>query len=202
MNFYFVRHGESEANVQRIISNRRLPHGLTARGRAQAEQLAAELSDARPTQIFSSPILRARQTAEILAAHFALPVSVTDALREYDCGILEGRGDETSWAHHRQQFENWVAHERWDSCTAGGESFNAIRARFAPFIENLVRREPRTANLVLVGHGGIFILMLPLILANVSHALALAQPFRNTAYVRAETRADHLVCIEWCGLPL
>lgn len=43
MRLIFARHGESQANVERIISNRALPHGLTAKGRAQAETLALRL---------------------------------------------------------------------------------------------------------------------------------------------------------------
>ena len=41
MRIYFARHGESEANLLHVFSNRGVKHGLTARGRAQAETLAA-----------------------------------------------------------------------------------------------------------------------------------------------------------------
>ena len=200
MKFYFVRHGESEANVLGIISNRDLPHGLTAHGRTQAELLAKQLRRLEPAKIFASPILRAQQTADILAKRLRVPFSVTDALREYDCGILEGKSDKASWEQHHLQFGNWVERERWDSRTEGGESFDDMRARFVPFIESLVKQEPANANLILIGHGGIFLLMLPLVLANVTHAFALSQSFRNTAYVLAETRADKLMCVEWCGV--
>lgn len=202
MQLYFVRHGESEANVQHIISNRDLPHGLTERGRAQARQLAQQFGELAITRIFSSPILRAQQTAEILSARFAIPFTVTDALREYDCGILEGKADEASWAQHHAQFDNWVGRERWDSRTEGGESFDDMRARFVPFIATLAQSEPSDANIVLIGHGGIFLLMLPRVLANVTQAFALGQPFRNTAFVHAETRGEKLVCVEWCGVKM
>ena len=45
MRLYFVRHGQSEANVLRVISNRDLPHHLTDMGRQQAEALARSLAD-------------------------------------------------------------------------------------------------------------------------------------------------------------
>ena len=64
MRVLFTRHGESEANVEGIISNRDLPHRLTVVGIAQAEALAERLGDFDVRMIFSSPILRARETAE------------------------------------------------------------------------------------------------------------------------------------------
>ena len=93
MRLIFARHGENQANVERIISNRSLPHGLTAKGRAQAETLAALLDENTVVAIYASPILRAQETASILSERLGLPVRTSDALREFDCGIAEGRGD-------------------------------------------------------------------------------------------------------------
>src|SRR3712207_5088470 len=97
MTLYFVRHGESEANRLREFSNRGVKHGLTPRGREQAAALARALRGAAVAKLFSSPLLRAVETAEILSAAIGVPYEVTDALREYDCGILEGRSDAASW---------------------------------------------------------------------------------------------------------
>ncbi|HEU0293377.1 MAG TPA: histidine phosphatase family protein, partial [Anaerolineales bacterium] len=89
MKLYFVRHGESEANILHVISNRESSFGLTSLGKQQAQTLAEKLKDVHITAIFSSPILRARETADILSKSFHLNYQVTEALREYDCGILE-----------------------------------------------------------------------------------------------------------------
>src|SRR5215510_3422657 len=94
MKIYFARHGESEANLLHEFSNRGVKHGLTQKGRAQAAELAVELAAKPILRIYSSPLLRATQTAGILAEALGLEVEVTDALREYDCGVLEGRADE------------------------------------------------------------------------------------------------------------
>ena len=59
MNLYFARHGESEANIQNVISNRGLQHPLTLNGRKQAARLAEHLKDAGLAGIFCSPIQRA-----------------------------------------------------------------------------------------------------------------------------------------------
>jgi broad specificity phosphatase PhoE len=55
------------------------------------------------------------------------------------------------------------------------------------------------ATVALVGHGGLYRLMLPLVLANVSAAFAMETPIPNASYVRAETRGGVLAAVEWCG---
>jgi len=91
MRIYFARHGESQANLLHEISNRGLRHGLTRKGREQAVALAQRLQHRPIAHIYSSPVLRAIETSVILANRLEVDYEITDALREYDCGILEGR---------------------------------------------------------------------------------------------------------------
>jgi probable phosphoglycerate mutase len=200
MKLYFARHGESEANVLRVISNRGMQHGLTETGRQQAQALTAQLRSAAISAIYTSPLLRALQTGEILSAALGIPFVATDALREYDCGILEGTSGPATWDAYWQQRADWIAGGKWAGRIEGGESFLDMQARFVPFIRQLLTDEkPVASNIVLVGHGGLYQCMLPLVLANVSHELAGRLPFPNTGYVLAESRPEGLVCLEWCG---
>jgi broad specificity phosphatase PhoE len=91
MRLYFVRHGESESNDMHEISNRGIGHGLTVIGRAQAISLVERLGSTSLTMLYSSPLLRAVQTAEILSQGLEIPFETVDALREFDCGIIEGK---------------------------------------------------------------------------------------------------------------
>lgn len=84
MRLYFARHGESEANVQQVFSNRPGVHGLTETGRRQAEALAGNLRGIAFTELYCSPVLRAVQTAEIVASRLHLTYEIEDGLREYD----------------------------------------------------------------------------------------------------------------------
>jgi probable phosphoglycerate mutase len=197
MKFYFVRHGESEANTRHIISNRESPFGLTLKGRMQAEALAEHLKEIPVTAVFSSPILRARQTADLLSGAFGISCQVTEGLREYDCGILEEQSDQESWRAHRQYFEDWVLRRQYTSKPQDGECFLDIQNRFVPFIEELVRTRSEDDNILLIGHGGLFLLMLPLVLTNVDHSFAVSRGLGNTEYVLASREADGLVCIQW-----
>jgi broad specificity phosphatase PhoE len=97
MKIYFARHGESQANIQRVFSNRGLKHPLTPAGRLQAAQLARRLQDRSVTCIYSSPVLRAVETSIVVAHALGIDYEVADALRENDVGVLEGRADDEAW---------------------------------------------------------------------------------------------------------
>ena len=198
MKLYFVRHGESEANTRGVISNRDRPFGLTDLGREQANALAESLKDIPISAIFSSPILRARQTADILSRSLGQPYQVTEALREYDCGVLEDRSDDASWELHRGFYEDWTLHHNYLRKPDGGENFLEIRDRFLPFINSLTLEGLHTDQHILsVGHGGLFQLMLPLVLTNVDDLFVGSHGIKHTDCVVAEQQPGGLVCLQW-----
>lgn len=198
MRFYFVRHGESEANTRRVISNRESPFGLTDLGRQQANILAGKLKDIPVTAIFSSPVLRARETAEILSQALHQPYQVTEALREYDCGILEEQSDDASWGLHQEIYEDWTVEHNYQCQPEGGESFLDIQNRFLPFIEALTHNGMQTNHHVLfVGHGGLFQLMLPLVFTNVDDLFVRPHGINHTDCIIAEQQPVGLVCLQW-----
>ena len=201
MRIHFARHGESQANLLHEISNRGLRHGLTRNGREQALSLAAQLEGDPIARIYSSPVLRAIETSVILANRLGVEYEVTDALREYDCGILEGRSDEAAWQGWRELHDAWTVHGRWEQRSEGGESFYDIRARFEPFIHGLAERHAGTdVEFVCVSHGGIYSVMLPIVLKNVNRdMIAQHGGFGYTSCVVAELRPDGLLCVEWDG---
>ena len=203
MRLYFVRHGQSEANVLRVISNRDLPHGLTELGMQQAAALAQSLASVSINKIYASPVLRAIQTAAMVSAALHVPYESAEALREFDCGVAEGRSDEAAWAMWRHVVDDWCERRFFESRLEGGESFLDIKARFVPFVDRLVQAHRASAdNLVLLGHGGIFLCMLPLVLTNLDFASAWKRGLPNTGAIVAEPRPEGLVCISWCGTPI
>ncbi len=199
MKIYFVRHGESEANLLRVISNRGRIHGLTNTGIEQARQLASHFRDLPDLRIFSSPLLRAIQTAQLLAGELKTAMTIIDALREYDCGDLEGQSDQAAWEAHAALREAWLVRREWHLRRPGGENFFDIRDRFVPFLHELLDADdPRP--ILMVGHGGTYMCILPLVLNNISFDEIYNLPFPNTGYVLAESTPEGLVCKEWCGI--
>jgi broad specificity phosphatase PhoE len=198
MRLYFARHGESEANILHVFSSRKGKHGLTPTGIQQAEQLALQLQGISFAGLYSSPLLRATQTAEILSQRLAIPVQIADALREFDVGIFEGRSDRTSWQTFIDLLGAWRKGHRWSEGIEGGESYNDIRHRFFPFITDLKKTyQDKKVNLLLVTHGGILRTMLPLLLPNIDQTRAWESQLDYTTCIVAELYRDTWFCRQW-----
>lgn len=203
MRLYFVRHGESEANRLREFSNRGYKHGLTEEGKRQAATLAQNLRTVAISRIFASPLMRAVQTAEILTQALGKGYTITDALREYDCGVLEGKSDPASWRLYQDVWQDWLQRQNWERRIEGGESLLDIKARFVPFVQALISQYgPTEEHIVLVGHGGTYRCMMPLILNNVDSTFAETHAITHTGCIIAEWQAGQLICVEWCGTGL
>ncbi len=198
----FTRHGESQANTLGIISNRDLAHPLTEKGRTQGKALAESLVAAGIHSIYSSPILRAQQTAELVAKHLGLPFHTSSALREFDCGVMEGRGNKAAWTAHHNVVAAWDA-GRFDERIEDGESFNDVRARFIPFTKTLVAEHgDNDGAVLLISHGGVLQQMLPVALNNVNRSFTQEHGLSNCAVVMAEVKDKVLTCIRWNTLQL
>lgn len=136
--FYLVRHGENDL-VGGAIAGRSPGVHLNAAGRQQAERLAEHLARRPLRHIFSSPLERARETAEPLARRLNLPVQTSEALIEIDFG---------DWTRKRiaelDQTEEW---RRWNTLRSvgrvpHGESMLEVQARFVGKLESLRRQFP------------------------------------------------------------
>jgi broad specificity phosphatase PhoE len=199
MQLYFARHGESEANVQRLFWNRPEKYGLTEKGRAQAHGLADNLEGTEFAALYCSPVLRAAQTAGIVGERLGLSPEVADGLREWDVGILDGQqcSPETDGLH-RWVTEQWLMHGNHDARLEGGESYNDIVARFMPLIEGIEATYGGTnANVLLISHGGALINMLPLLLSNVDADFSLTWLTPYATPIVAELQDGEWVCLRW-----
>ena len=90
--FYFVRHGQSEANAALIVADSTPP--LTENGIGQAQRTGEELKHKNISCIMTSPYIRAQQTAEIIAGEVAVgikDIKIVDELRERGLGECEGK---------------------------------------------------------------------------------------------------------------
>jgi probable phosphoglycerate mutase len=164
------------------------------------EALARRLKGAGLAAVYSSPLLRAAETAAQVAAAGGLTVIESAALREFDCGDLEGRDDADAWARHAALMAAWEERGEQETRARGGESFADVRERFVPFVRELAARYPDPAHAVaLVTHGGLLRLMLPLVLDNVDAAFARSTPIGHAAPIVAEGQGEALRCLDWCG---
>ncbi len=198
-----IRHGRSLANENRIFANISQSYPLTEQGELQAELAAARLSRFKVHRIYSSPIIRAMQTARIIADKLGLRVYRAPALVEYNVGIYEGQPYESGIEKKWELEAAWMRGEQRHVSLPDGETFNDIYRRYVPFIHRLIRN-PRNKDktLVLVGHGSTTQLMLPQVAGNLTYEFIMAHPLYNTAMVFLQTEPDgSLRCTQWINDP-
>jgi probable phosphoglycerate mutase len=146
-----ARHGETDWNAERRFQGF-ADRPLNARGRAQAEELAARLAGVPLAAVLASDLVRARDTAAVVAARHGLSVRVEAELREVDVGSWTGRTAAEVRAAEPEAFARWRrGHSGW----TGGETYEVMGARV---VRALVRLAAEHADggrpLLLVGHGG------------------------------------------------
>lgn len=199
MKIYFVRHGESEANILKVFSNRGLKHPLTARGEEQAITLGNQIRNIPFAKIYSSPILRAVQTTEIVCSILNIKSFVVDFdIREYDVGIFEGRSDTASWTSLSKLEEGWIDPKNRNEKIEMGESFEEIQSRFAAFIKNVeLEFHGEDVNILIVTHGGLLKVGLPGIAENVTYPFAYKNGIGNCELLVSETTDGKTRCLRW-----
>ncbi|AQZ60181.1 FIG006762: Phosphoglycerate mutase family [[Actinomadura] parvosata subsp. kistnae] len=134
-----LRHGETELSLERRFSGRGEAE-LTANGLAQASAAAARLArdPYRLDVIVTSPLKRARQTAEAVAEQAGVEVEVFDDLREADFGAWEGHTFTEVQRRWPAELTAWLSDP--DVAPPGGESFAETGRRVQAAREHLVER--------------------------------------------------------------
>ncbi len=100
----FLRHGQAKNNTERILAGRTEGVPLTDTGIKQAEHTAQLLTDMNISAIYSSPIERAKHTAEIAGKHNSLDVTIDDRLNELDMGKFTGMPYDEIFKSHGNVF--------------------------------------------------------------------------------------------------
>lgn len=145
-----ARHGQTESNIGRVLDSALPGPALTSLGRAQAAALSKRLAGERIDAVYASFAIRARETAEAVAAPHRLEVEVVGGVQEVFCGDLEGRADEDAREQFEAVYQAWLAGDL-DAHLPGGDSANDLRARFLPAVERVTAGDAGTV--VLASHG-------------------------------------------------
>ena len=149
---YIIRHGQTDWNVQRRLQGQTdIP--LNEAGRAMAEQAAREYREIHFDICFCSPLIRARETAEILMKGRNVPILPDDRLKEMNFGVWEGV--EKTFSIPDCPVNVLFQHpERYTQPAEGAESLEALFARTGEFLRD--RAEPllrEGKDVLIVGHG-------------------------------------------------
>lgn len=150
LRLLLARHGEVPANRElRYVGS--LDEPLAAPGLEQADRLAAALAGLPVQAVYSSPLLRARETGRRIAAARELPLKLDPRLREQAFGEWEGRTRREVLAGDGDRLLRWEAD--LGSSPPGGESLVTVQERMLDLIGDLARQH-QGDWVVLVSHVG------------------------------------------------
>lgn len=150
---YLVRHGETDWNRHGIVQGTtNIP--LNSTGRVQARALARALSLVRFDAAYTSPLDRARATAEtVLADRPGVPLLALPELREMSYGLWQGRGSIPRRRCDPGLEARW-REDPWSVRFPGGDSLLDVRTRARDLWDRLVR-DHAGQTVLLAGHGHI-----------------------------------------------
>lgn len=150
MRLILARHGETPWNREGRYQGHSQT-GLNSHGRRQAENLAQALRAFPVTALYSSPLLRAMQTAETVADTLSLLVTPKDGLMEMHLGDLDGLTGDEMRRDHPEILDQWSKDPSIIQMPAG-ESLPQVQARMLASIDD-IRRDNPDCCAAAVSHG-------------------------------------------------
>ncbi|EEM01971.1 MULTISPECIES: histidine phosphatase family protein [Bacillus] len=138
-----IRHGSTHWNKEgRAQGNSNIP--LDQAGLSEAYKLAERLATEKWNVIYSSDLLRAKQTAEAIEKNIEnIEIHLDPRLREVSGGQIEGTTED-------ERISKWG--DNWRELDLGIESADSVKARAIPFIEEITYKYPNK-NILIVSHG-------------------------------------------------
>lgn len=155
MDIYVIRHGETDWNkAGRIQGQSDIP--LNSYG-VELAQITSEALKKVPFEIvFSSPLIRAKQTARILAGNRQIPMIEDDRLKEISFGVKEGAYIRDIRENPEDPIHNFFMNPGKYCPPQGAESFEELQRRSGAFMrEVLVPLEKRYRTVLIVAHGAL-----------------------------------------------
>ena len=146
----FLRHGQAENNTKKILAGRSPGVNLTETGIKQVEQAGLMLKSLNISKIYSSPIDRALQTAEIVGKHCDLEITNDDRLIELDMGKFTKMPYEQIFAKHGNVFLKFYEGSN-EVSENGVETFANVQKRVFDMVDFVVNKH-KNQNVVLVTH--------------------------------------------------
>ncbi len=149
---YIIRHGKTDWNKLKKIQGRSdIP--LNEEGRKMAEEAREEYKDIHFDVCYCSPMIRARETAEILLKGRDIPIIFDERLVEMGFGIYEGIQESFQIPDCPVNVFFWTP-EKYTTPVEGGESLDELFARTGAFLNECVYPKLKEGkDVLIVGHG-------------------------------------------------
>lgn len=147
---HFIRHGVTQGNISgQYIGKTELP--VTPEGLAELEMLKNEIEYPKVEKVYSSPMLRCRQTAKVLYPN--KEIFVVPKITEYDFGDFEGKSMEA--LKTSPEYSEWIAGNK--NSPPGGEDISEFTKRICLGVNEIVRdmMQNDIHDAAVITHGGI-----------------------------------------------
>lgn len=149
LKLYITRHGETEWNIEKKMQGWKNSN-LTDKGIASAIKLAESLRDIEFSNIYSSPLGRALETANYVKGDRNTEVEIHEGLKEMGFGLWEGiENDVVLELHREEHFNFWNKPELYQS--SGGESFDELFERVRIALKYIIKNATGD-NVLIVSH--------------------------------------------------
>ena len=158
VKLFLIRHGQTDSNVEGRYQGS-LDTSLTERGVDQARAAKKYLSNVRFSNIYSSPLKRAVQSAEIMIEGTGLEIRMKEDLREINFGKWEGMKFEKINSRYRKDYQDWLA-DPYNFPPTGGESFGSVIERSRKTVKGIVAENPDNSSVAVITHGGVILALI------------------------------------------
>jgi len=149
----FMRHGQAYNNVQKLLVGRNLESHLTDLGREQVRNTSQILKTINIDQIYSSPVIRTVETAEIVSDIVNMPFQKDERLFEIELGKLVGMYYEDLINKHGNLFVKFYSDDDNENSLLEFEveSFRAVKQRISELLKEIAIKH-QNENVLLVSH--------------------------------------------------
>lgn len=195
LRVFLIRHGETDWNVERRIMGAQAI-GLNAIGKAQAHETAGHLAEFSVDALYSSPLLRATETAEILLKDREVSLIHDARLCEVDYGAWVGKTfqevrDMPGYIPYYQRLHEPVAPE--------GETLFQVRDRAVEFV-NFLKNKHQVGNIFVVSHADwIKCLLMELLEIPLENLWKIRIDNLSVSLVEWEDRGPRVICMNQRG---
>lgn len=191
LRVFLIRHGQTDWNVERRIMGEE-PIGLNSTGEQEAASAQGHLAKLEIDALYTSPILRARQTADILLQERSVKITEDTRLKEVGYGDWVGK----TFKEVREMPGYVPYYERLHEPVAPkGESLPEVQKRGLEFIDFLQRHHP-SGNVVAISHADwIKCLLMGLLEIPLNHLWKIRVDNLSVSLVEWEPRGPRVVCV-------
>ncbi len=150
--YFLLRHGQTTHQIEDSKTiyfwpDGNPPYTLTELGKSQIQEKTLQLKDKNIDLIFSSDILRTKQTAEIVSKELGLKPKFDQRLRDTNWGVFQGKSMQQAWAFYSHNME-----KKFTIAPPKGESWHNVKTRVIGLLKE-IEKKYNQKNILIISHG-------------------------------------------------